>query len=107
MNPIIVFGLIQGLVTLVSKFMDGKKTKAGVGMVVAGSAVSAVSLWGVDVTPDQIVYGLQQVLALFGYQMAGDVEAAAQMLFGNLLSAIGAGLALYGYQRKGQLVSKR
>ena len=107
MNPLVVFGLIQGLVTLVSKFMDGKKTKAGVGLVVAGAGVSAVSLWGVDVAPEQVLGVIKQVISLFGYHLNGDADATAQSLLGNLLTLVGSGIAMYGYVRKGQLVEKQ
>lgn len=106
MNPLIIFGLIQGLVTLVSKFMEGKKTKTGLGLVAVGTGVSAVSLWGVDVAPDQVLNVVKQLLSLFGYQVTDIADSAAQALLGNLLNLIGTGLAFYGYIKKGQVVAK-
>lgn len=106
MNPIVIFGLIQGAVTLISKFMDGKKTKAGLGLVAVGTGVSAVSLWGVDIAPEQLLGVVKQVLGLFGYQVTAVADQAAQSLLGNVLSLLGAGVALYGYLRKGELVVK-
>jgi hypothetical protein len=106
LNPLIIFGLIQGVVTLISKFMDGKKTKAGIGLVAVGTGVSAVSLWGVDVAPDQILSGIKQLLGLVGYQVSSVADQTGQSLLGNLLSFVGSALALYGYYRKGELVKK-
>jgi hypothetical protein len=106
LNPLIIFELIQGVVTLISKFMDGKKTKAGVGLVVAGANVSAVSLWGVDIAPEQVLGVIKQLLGLFGYQLNGDADATAQSLLGNVLTLVGSALAMYGYYRKGEMVTK-
>jgi hypothetical protein len=107
LNPLIVFGLIQGLVTLVSKFMDGRKTKTGVAVALAGGALPVLSVFGVDVTPEGITSVVTQVLALFQLSLVTDAQTAAQSVFGGLLSAIGSGIALYGYYKKGQLVVKK
>lgn len=106
MNLLGIGALLSAIVDLVSKVMDGKKTKAGLGVVAVGAAIPALSFFGVDVTPDAVVSAVNQVLALFGYHVVGDAAQVAQTFLGSLVSLIGSVIALYGYAKKGQLISK-
>lgn len=98
--------LLKGILDFVGRVMEGRKTKTGLGLVAIGTGVSAFSVWGVDIAPDQVLNVIKQVLGLFGYQVTGIADAAAQSLLGNLINLIGAGIALYGYFKKGEAVSK-
>ncbi len=98
--------LLKGIIDFASKIMDGKKTKAGISVAVVGSALPALSLFGIDVTPDAVVGAVNQILALFGYHIAGDAAQASQTFLGSIVTLVGSAIALYGYTRKGELISK-
>jgi len=98
--------VLKAIIDFASKVMDGKKTKAGVAIALAGGSLPSLALFGVDITPDAVINAVNQILGLFGYHIVGDVQQVAQTFLGNVLTLVGSGIALYGYARKGELIAK-
>jgi hypothetical protein len=101
-----ILPLVGPVIGLIKKFMDGRKTKTGVALAVAGGAVGTLSVLGVDVTPIMVANGMQQLLALFDIALQEEAAGSVGVLFGALMTVVGNMYSLYGYHRKGKLATK-
>ena len=88
-----IVGLVKDATYLIGKFMDGKKTKTGAAAVAAGAGLSALTVFGVTVTPEMIQNGLTSLLGVFNLNLVNEADNMVGVLFGNLVSVVGAILA--------------
>ena len=86
--------------------MDSKKTKTGVVAVATGAGLSALTVFGVAVTPEMVHSGLVSLLGAFNLHIVEEANTQVGVLFGSLVSIVGCIIALYGYQKKGEFVKK-
>lgn len=106
MNQLLIIEAVKGATYLVGKYMDGKKTKTGAVIAVAGAGVGALTVAGVSVTPEMVENGIVTLLGLFELSLTEESKPLVGVLVGGIMTTIGTVLSLYGYEKKGKFVVK-